>query len=489
MNFKHQPGTYDKSWIAVVLSLILSIWVVANDDLINPDGILYLESARLFLEQGLEASYQHYYWPFYPILIALLSQVTSTSLELSAHLVNGFFAGLLTYSYVRCAEELGGKQNVIIAAAVILLLNISLNDYRDLIVRDMGYWACLFTSLWLVLRYKRTNDHRLGLLAGVMLILASLFRIEGIVFLALAPILFLWRSSDLKRDITRILIILCIPFIGVVILLTQTGLVDTLLDGRLGEPLSFMREAQLSLLWSGEASDSVSFSFIMALLLTKSLKATGLLQFCLACWALTSQQIRSQIQNLHFVSGFVFINVAILFIFIAALQFLSTRYAIPLGLLLGLPAAFALAHLFEIPSITNKIKWLRITVIVLLVYHLLDSLISLSGDKSHILKAGNWVQENVSADMRIASNNSYMHYLSGRPVTLSVRDTAIQLNANTKAAQVPKLQPDNYDFVIFSINRKRIGYDELLINWLGKQPVERFENARGDKVLIFRTAK
>jgi hypothetical protein len=50
-----------------IVSLCLSLWASALDDVINSDGVLYVLSAEEFHSGDWHAGYSLYKWPFYPV--------------------------------------------------------------------------------------------------------------------------------------------------------------------------------------------------------------------------------------------------------------------------------------------------------------------------------------------------------------------------------------------------------------------------------------
>ena len=64
----------------VLLALVFMLTAVAVDNVINRDGILYLDAASAYLNGGIKAALQTYPWPAYPIAIAELSRLTGFSL-------------------------------------------------------------------------------------------------------------------------------------------------------------------------------------------------------------------------------------------------------------------------------------------------------------------------------------------------------------------------------------------------------------------------
>ena len=71
--------------VAFFASLILSFaaWMTST---INRDGMLYVDTARIFLDQGFAAAKASFQWPFISIFIALSAKLTGLPLEAAGYL-------------------------------------------------------------------------------------------------------------------------------------------------------------------------------------------------------------------------------------------------------------------------------------------------------------------------------------------------------------------------------------------------------------------
>ena len=187
----------DYRWV-LLASLLLSAWLIALDPLINRDAIIYLRAADAYLQEGFAASQQQFGRPLLSICMAWLHQLTGISLLHAGLLIVTLSYALLAVAFVSVVHTLGGDRSVQLIAAAVILSHPLLNTNRSSIMRDPIYWALLmlaFRELLLYLRSPRLKHH-LGWLGYVLL--ASLFRFEGIFFALLAPCAVL-----LTRDLPR----------------------------------------------------------------------------------------------------------------------------------------------------------------------------------------------------------------------------------------------------------------------------------------------
>jgi hypothetical protein len=126
--------------IAVIISLLLSILAVITDDVINSDGVLYVEMAEAFLEGGLAGAANLYNWPLYSVLAAIISQITTLSILHSFYVLNALLFTLVVDACICLCSQRITQYRQLIIASIVLLCFYSVNEYRDYIIRDAGYW-------------------------------------------------------------------------------------------------------------------------------------------------------------------------------------------------------------------------------------------------------------------------------------------------------------------------------------------------------------
>ena len=501
----------DHAWSAVFFGFLISIVVIYNDELINSDGILYLESARLFVEQGWAAGFNKFHWPFFSLLILFVSKALFISLEHAAYVLNIFLLGLLAFTFVRCVQELGGDRKVTLAAAILFLTSVSLNEYRDLIVRDFGYLAFSFSALWLLLRFNRTRLPRHAILAGVALICATLFRVEGIVFIALAPLALFFAKDDFGDRLKNTLLVWLPAILLLVIAMVFLPLFmdsDQLARSKLAESVILLDMLQQGIVegisakagvlksevlhyYSRDIATQGVIAIIITIILEQVLSTTGVVVTALLIWGLYKRNIQNQVINASFPLWLIAVNLLIITGFVIANFFLVGRYVLYLALLLTLFASFPLARIL-FRETANKAMTpvggkLRTLLIIVLAYMLADGMVSLSSDKAYIRDAARWLEKNAQGAL-ILSNQEHMYYYTGRYIPWNEMEV---INKPTRLSQIPEIEKSglykyNYNYIVMKIGRKQSGFEDKLVSWIGSQPVYRTENKHGAKVLIFR---
>ena len=215
-------------WGVAIASGLLSLYRIATRDLINGDGIRYIDIARAFLSEGVNGALALYHWPFYGILIGLVHRFTGLSFENSASLLNVLFMVLACVVFVRIYEEVSSKHAMIWVAALLILALPLLNDYRDFVIRGHGFWAFMLLAIFYFIQYSRSPDLKGALKWQLSIAVAILFRVEGIAFLVLAPFCFLFIAGERSRIVVHALRLNSLFIVlgaGVVTMLLVSGVI------------------------------------------------------------------------------------------------------------------------------------------------------------------------------------------------------------------------------------------------------------------------
>ncbi len=173
--------------IAVLTSMLLTGWSVWQEDLLNKDGVFYIQVAKHISGGNWLDAFGLYHWLMYPSLAALVFNLTGFDLEVSFYLINGIFQALCVVVFIGILRQLGAKQSIVILGAICILIFPSFNEYRSLVVRGHGYWAFYLVSIYLLIQYLETPSWVVAILWSVSAGMATSFRVEGLLFWMLMP--------------------------------------------------------------------------------------------------------------------------------------------------------------------------------------------------------------------------------------------------------------------------------------------------------------
>lgn len=425
--------------LAAVVSICLSVLINKYDYLINLDGILYLKMAEAFITGGLSSASQLYDWPFFAILIGLISKYSWLDIHISAIVLNTFFFVILTDGLLLvCHQGLRSIPQTAIAALVVLCFY-TLNEYRDFIIRDVGYWAM---SIWAVYHFIKFIDegHKSRLfLWQLFAITAVLFRIEGLIILLLMPITIFFsanHSGKLKHITLAYLPLLIIAAVAAVMLFYDTDLRAAF--SKIDEfEKYFHYEKLMTPFWQDKeiianqvippvARDQAGILLISGLIgvvLHDIFTGLSISLLILAALSIRTQPMVNKSYNLVLIS-FLLINLLILFSFAIGQQFITTRYCI-LAILAIVLLLIPKLTVYIQSNINGKNHFKVFLVILLLSLSLVDTFHK-TQTKKYIKDAITWTAQNTDSKVNIFTNNEhvsfYLAYLYQHPnVTFNER--------------------------------------------------------------------
>ena len=184
---------WDIRYLAVIASLLLSGLSALNASLPNDDAYTYLRTAEIFLNDGIGAAISHYTWAGYPILIGITS-LTGLSLLQAAYTLNAMFYGLLVFSYISIVRQIDNSKLTAYLGALTVLAYPELNEYRDMVIRDIGYWSLCLFAIWRFMIYRDSRQFSALATFVIVMIAAALFRAEALIYLLAIPLVLLLLS-------------------------------------------------------------------------------------------------------------------------------------------------------------------------------------------------------------------------------------------------------------------------------------------------------
>lgn len=491
--------------VAALASLLLSFWISSNETVLNPDAICYLLSANEIGNNGLRAAMHlcaQSAWPFYSMLIYGLVQLTQLSYVFSAFLLNSFFTLISVVTFIAIVKELGGSRRVLWLAAAVILLSHEFNIVRQYIVRDHGFWAFYLTSLLFLLRYFRNPSWMTAGIWSGSLMLATLFRIEGAMFLLAIPFLSLLLPRLAWRHKLRHFITLYVP-VMIVLLALSVWLVahpQASLDklGRLPEIANQIQHGFTLMLEQYQRTQAAVTQYILT---PESARDAGLVLFVtlivwylinvignlswvytlLLVYAWFSKAATFARPAMIVISGYLVMNVLISFGFFAEHLFLSKRYLIALSLVLMLWVPFALDNLLHNwKSRSHRI--FLIFAIILMCISSVGGIFNFGYSKTYIRDAGDWLAQNVPAHASLYANSAHLMYYSNHFGDQFYQKLPAYLDTNTIAHGRWK----QYDYIALRVNKKEEANIALVMQEIKQAPVQVFMNKRGDRVNIYK---
>ncbi len=413
-------------WVFLA-SLLLSAWLMWLDPLINRDAIIYLRSADAYLNDGLMAAQQLHGRPILAVLMAWVHQLTGMSLLHSGLAITTLAYALLCTSFVATVRILGGNRTVQIIAAVLILSHPWLNHIRSSIMRDPAYWALIMLALRELLLYLRQPSLMIRLRWIVYVLLAGLFRFEGLFFAMFAPLALL-LTRNMENRVKHCLLLLTpqlIPF-GLTVLAVlvyrsqQTDssplfpAINYYLQGMLGFREAFSTLAHsvadplLRFTSQEDASWAVGAALAMVLLVNvcRALSWPWVITLLLGTRAKLLRHFRPDDRVI--LRSHLLIASAYLAAFILINRFMLERYRMQVVIFLLLYLPFILWAMWRSGG------WKKYLAAALLLGMTADTLHNGDHEKAFIAEATQWITENTPEDASIVSNEKYIAYVSDR---------------------------------------------------------------------------
>jgi len=415
--------------VIATISLLLSLWLILADPIINRDAIIYLRTAEAYLQGGLLASFSLFDRPFLSIMIAWLHQITGLSLLHCGLIFSALFYALLSTTFVSIIRQLGGDRRVQLIAAIVILSHPMIATGRDSIMRDAPFWAFSLLAFRTLLFYVRQPTLKRQVQWFIFVAIAALFRFESIFFAVLAP-LAVFIAADRSHRLRISVRLLALPLTAIVMLVLIILLVQSVLlpesllfpdiSGYVNKLTLFPQvfndvstatgEALLSFSAKSDAKVA-SIAGLAAILVVHLCRALMWPYVIVLLWGraqglfiLIPRQPRSLL-NSHLIISLIYLS-----LFTLTNRFMLERYChiFTLFVALYLPFIINAAWAPERKPLT------KILAVLVLVGMSIDVSGSLGSRKIYKRDASQWLVASTPEDASIVSNSKYIAYFSGR---------------------------------------------------------------------------
>ena len=440
---------------ALMGSLLIAGYVLSLGEWPNDDAYTYVRVADIMLHEGLAAAYAHYPWATYPVLFAHFVLI-DLDLFTAGRVLNALLYALLAVSFVSVAGELvrnaepTRRSAILFLAAVTVLLYPQLNEYRSMLIRDVGYWAFMLLGLQQLMVAVRMPSRSVKFWRRLVLFFTALavafsFRAEALAYLLLTPVLFCFvRDKANNRrvgDALRVTLALFALGIAALAVALAAGVdIFALLARFIGTYAPFIeatfspddtQRAALSAVLFGEHAEVYSGDYLplflliglLSILAVSMTSAIGLPYLTVIgltlvkAWRDRHQRSTGDLAStlgveknaLIVVAGFALINLGILIGFVLVTRFVSARYGMLFSLLVALLIPLLLYRALE----AAQGRRVAVTVVLLFAYCLIDSFVSFGERKAFLKESIDWVKNNDTA-APLLTNNHTLAYASER---------------------------------------------------------------------------
>jgi len=493
------------SWCAalVLVSLLLSLWTIHLDPVVNADGAGDLIAAQHFAAGAWRSAMQTAGNPVYALLVAAVSRLTGMNVGHGAYLLNAGLCALLVLGFVALVNTLGaavpgGRPSPWMAAAVALLFP-ALNGVRSFVTADVGYWAFYIWSLAWFLHWAAARDRSSLWMWAASGSAALLFGLEAIVFLLIVPAW--WWSRTGRRARVRGFAVV-VAGIGLVACYAvwhhtwQSGLPGTRLlrhpayDLAAGlqdvaQGLRFKLEGLRSAFLNQFSSryDALALLTTFAVLvITALVKALGPVYAALSVYAWVALKRMLPAVVRYWWGVFAFLAVVVM-LAPAFTEFEVTRRdAMIAALTLSAAIPLVLERLRRLRmDARDELRWVLPLVLALVVLTGIRGL-DLRTHHGELRAAGLWLRATAASGSSLYSNSPVIDYYSGlkgyRPASGYTWQEAMRT--------VWSGQWRDHDYLALEIPHDKAYREGILTRDIKRRPVTVFSDQAGDRVLVFK---
>lgn len=491
--------------IVLIAMLIAAQMQYIQHGWINPDSVLYFESARLFSLGEWKEALQVWNWPLYPLCITAVHKTTGLGIQASAQVLNMLFFGLTAFSFSHILRLGGGRQLTITAGALILFSSqYIVGDVLEMLMRDEGFWAFYLTGLVFFIRFYQQLHFRDALLWQMCAITATLFRIEAITYLVLLPSLFLFSCNISFRERIRYLlmshalnIVLALCLILAIALhgdlsMKNFGRLQEIFTLNLYEEMTrklFTSAAVMSELVLGKyleefAIPGLVLTFIYVVVV-KAVSTSGFFNFIMAIFAIRNRNSLLESKTFQVLTAVAFISLANMALIITKVFVLSSRYVVGLAFVFMILAAFQFTkilvnHSAQSSQISSKQKWLAIALVVFMLLSLIKNILPKSEGYHYMRDAANWVQNHNTQNKPVFSEESRIRYYMDQPFTRNNGD-----NWEVVTSAINSREILNYDYLLLSHSAKHPEREQIIAERLPQfKEIKRFDAAKSKKSIV-----
>lgn len=478
-----------------------------TNDAINVDSIAYIEGAKkIQLDYLSVLSEGRLFW-FYSALIAALGNVLNISLENSAFSLNAIFMAFSVSILTRISYLLSEHKRVVaIATMVLVLINPHLNEYRAYIIRDPGFWMFFLWGMLALIQYHCENRLRYAIYWGLVTSFSALFRVEGVVFLMLTPLLVFFNykrpivenikySAPLYIAPLMLFAIaiglyysfeLSLSFHGIG-LLNSDGFVRGLFN-ELSNRASILNDSVFDGMSEGPAIYSLLAALLMIVFIKILFVATPL-YVGMSFYGLYVLYKSESVNKYTVVFWYSIISLSILVGFSLNQYFLQGRYVIPLTFCIILLASHSLPLIYDESSniwTTYSDGFRKGVVFVIslwLIVLVVDGLVSFGVRKDYIRHAGHWLNDSIPKTERLWINNPVLIYYSGRAIDAPEFSRRRDLDDDIANERVPSLKDG---VLALRLRRGEMAIHHKLVKSEKYEVIKEFSNKRGDKVYVYK---
>lgn len=405
--------------LAFFASLLLSLIAVMGAGTLGRDAAFYITIAERVNQDGPQVAWQYFNWPWFTYLLAATHVVTRLPMEWSAYLWCAFFmAGSCALLVDVVRQRVPGAAGW---ACLVVLAMPAVNQFRNDIIREYGFWFFCVLALWLVMRWQARGGWLRVAAVHLAIGAAMLFRLEA-AMLEVALMLWLLVSVREPGGAGRLAQFILLPLLGGTAGLAVLSAKGEITLTRVEDYMSLVdpRQAYFALRqvadqfgdsmtykYSRDEAGRIIFFGMLAALLIKFVSLTG--PFSLPFLRRESwQALRTYLRDYQPFVWTALLYLTVLMLFFISMQFMNGRYLSFLNLLAVPLLAVGVWHFARhFPRLGKALVVVGLLVMV-------SNVVSTGARKTHLIEAGHWVAANIDPNAKVYYDDGRVSYYAGR---------------------------------------------------------------------------
>lgn len=483
------------------LSMLICFWMqYIQHGRLNPDSVLYFESAKYISMGDWSKATLIYNWPFYSICIAFVHKITSLDISHAAELVNTILFGITSASFLQIIRQLNGKKLEIVCGALVLLSSRHIvGEMLGMQTRDEGLWAFLLLSTVYFIDYYKYSRLKSALLWQLTILIAALFRIEAISLMLFLPLTLLIGPQHFTFKLQHITKCYLLLVAIAIILLTSLYLGYNFGNfGRLGElsitnfyvkfTATFLSRAVkfgelvLGKYLEGYAITSLllTIAYIIAL---KIIHTTGVINFILCLLAGKKRKVYFEVDAFIVLFATIIISYITLFLFVTQSFVMVGRYAASISLIILIFASFSAADIIgQLRNGVNDKK--ALIAIALILFSLVNLTKNLTPEicKTHYIKQSvEWLKNYNKENYATFYDDKVTRYFAGMEFIQEANQSLSYIENSVNSGSI-----EENHFLLIHYNEKKREKTKLLNKTLASyRKIKKFQDDKSNYIVIY----
>ncbi|MCX5803000.1 MAG: glycosyltransferase family 39 protein [Proteobacteria bacterium] len=395
--------------------------MVFTASVIAPDGIFYVNIAKMINAGSLQKISEFGFFSLYPFLIVIAQKIFH-NWEIAGRMVSAVLGSLAVIPLFLITKKLINMKIALIAG-IFYIISPRLVEYSTNVLRESSYWFFSITALWLALKGLSSRKLIFVVLASLFTGLAMFTRMEGVSIFLIILLWIFWYYHEGDFGLKRLIIFLLVFIVSMPIIFSSPLLffknrLGSWEIGHVGTKLPFliMNSTEHTLEVKPDILDRTTVQFrsfldiskrhkyitFISEIIYKFIKSFNVVFFILLLFGVFRR--RSIPYSRREIPILIWFTILFLssFFYVAKTNYFGTRH----GLLMGIPALvwagigfYELRDIFynwvmKRKSLLNYSKYMTIFLLMVVFIVILPKTLSCSGvDKIELKEAGVYLKE------------------------------------------------------------------------------------------------